>query len=148
VGTENGGFFWSWDGGKQWSGNLAGATLPDRMITRIETSPKDADRLFVTVAGFGNHHVFRSLDGGWTWKDMDAGNLPDAPFNAVAIPAGSPKTVCVCGDAGVYASFDEGDTWTNLTRNLPHVRVTDLVTDDSGNLFAATYGRGIWRLVL
>jgi photosystem II stability/assembly factor-like uncharacterized protein len=147
VGTEGGGFFQSLDGGDTWSGDLAGATLPDRMITRIETSPASADRLFVTLGGFGNRHVFRSLDGGWTWEDADGGSLPDAPFNAVVIPSSSPDTVYVCGDAGVFVSRDGGQTWLDVTRNLPYVRVTDLVFDErEDTLYAATYGRSLWRL--
>jgi photosystem II stability/assembly factor-like uncharacterized protein len=147
AGTAGGGFFQSLDGGDTWSGNLAGALLPDRMITRIETSPNDADRLFVTVGGFGNHHVFRSLDGGWSWEDADGGGLPDAPFNAVVLPPGSPDTVYVCGDAGVFVSRDGGRTWMVITRKLPRARVTDLVFDESEDtLYAATYGRSLWRL--
>src|SRR5882724_2125637 len=40
VGTENGGFFRSLDGGKTWGANLASATLPGHSITRIDSSAK------------------------------------------------------------------------------------------------------------
>jgi photosystem II stability/assembly factor-like uncharacterized protein len=147
--TEIGGFFRSRDGGDTWSENLAGATLPDHMITRIETSPNSADDLFVTVAGFGHHHVFHSPNGGWSWEDVDGGLLPNVPFNATVIPPNNSEIVYVCGDAGVFASFDRGGTWTNLTRNLPNVRIMDLVYDENEEtLFAATYGRSLWRLRL
>jgi ligand-binding sensor domain-containing protein len=58
-----------------------------------------------------------------------------------------PTTVWVCGDAGVYASADEGMTWMNLTRNLPRVMVVDLVFHQAKKwLVAATYGRSVYRL--
>src|SRR5205823_13758327 len=82
VGTENGGFFRSLDGGNTWSPNMAGPELPGVIITRLESSPTNADVLFATVANFGNSHVFRSDDGGAHWHDVDGGRLPDVPHHA------------------------------------------------------------------
>lgn len=147
--TEDGGFFRSRDEGNTWSEDLAGATLPNQIITRIETGPDSADNLFATVAGFGHSHVFRSSNGGWTWEDVDRRRLPDAPFHAAVIPPDEPDTVYVCGDSGVFVSFDRGGQWWDLTRNLPNVRIVDLVYHEKEKtLFAATYGRSLWRLKL
>jgi photosystem II stability/assembly factor-like uncharacterized protein len=149
--TEAGGFYRSWNSGDTdtWSKDLAGAALPDHIITRIETSPDSAENLFITLAGFGHHHVFRSSNGGDSWDDVDRDHLPDVPFHAAVIPPHQPNTVYVCGDAGVFVSFDRGDTWMNLTRNLPNVRIVDLVYHEKeDSLFAATYGRSLWRLRL
>ncbi len=147
VGTDSGGFFRSLDGGDTWSPNLAGATLPGRTITRLETSPLDAKLLFATVANFGHSHVFLSQDGGVTWEDVDKGRLPDVPHQAVVIQPDKPTTVYVCNDAGVYTSPDLGKTWRNLSGNLPNVPIVDLVihTKDQ-TLSAATYGRSIWKI--
>lgn len=47
----------------------------------------------------------------------------------------------------MFVSDDEGDTWANLTRNLPTVIVIDLVYHETDRtLTAATYGRSVWRL--
>jgi photosystem II stability/assembly factor-like uncharacterized protein len=147
VGTENGGFFRSLDGGSTWSSNLAGSILPGRTITRVASSPTDATLIFATVANFGNSHVFRSADSGTSWVDVDQGRLPDVPHNALAIPVDNPRTVYVGSDAGVHMSQDLGGTWFDLTRNLPHVNVVDLVHQRrDGTLTAATYGRSLWRL--
>jgi photosystem II stability/assembly factor-like uncharacterized protein len=147
IGTENGGFFRSLDGGKTWSANLASATLPGYTITRIDSTAKlGADVLFATVANFGHSRLFRSKDGGKTWEDVDKGRLPDVPHHAVVIRPDAPKTVYVGNDAGVFVSVDSGDTWMNMTGNLPNAMVVDLVlqTKDS-TLSAATYGRSLWR---
>jgi len=147
VGTENGGFFRSTDGGNTWSSNLASATLPGHSITRLATSPADANLLFATVANFGHKHVFRSNNGGRTWEDVDRGQLPDVPHHSIAIPRNTPKTIYVCNDVGVFVSLDGGTAWMNVTRNLPNVMVVDLVHHaKDGTLSAATYGRSIWRL--
>ena len=60
-----------------------------------------------------------------------------------------PDTVIVCGDAGVHVSADLGATWESLSKNLPHVMFIDLVYHAADqNLYAASYGRSIWRLAL
>jgi photosystem II stability/assembly factor-like uncharacterized protein len=147
VGTENGGFFRSFDGGATWSPNLAGPELPGRTITRIGAHPRNAKALFATVANFGHAHVYRSADGGTTWTDSDHGQLPDVPHHAVAIQTDQPDRVYVANDVGVFASTNGGHTWRNLTRNLPYVPVVDLVYHERGGaLVAATYGRSIWRI--
>jgi photosystem II stability/assembly factor-like uncharacterized protein len=103
--------------------------------------------VYVTIANFHASHVFRSKDGGATWADIDRGQLPDVPHHAVAIPNAKPSTVYVCSDAGVHVSTDAGETWKNLTRNLPTVPIVDLVyQEQEGTLSAASYGRSIWRL--
>ena len=147
VGTENGGLFRSVDSGKTWSGNIAGAVSPGRQITRIETHPAKAQTLVVTVAGTGSSHVFRSVDGGLTWTDIDQGKLPAVPHSAAVVPPDDANALYVANDAGVYLTNDGGGSWTNLTRNLPNVMVVDLVYHQGeGVLWAATYGRSIWRI--
>ncbi|TQC47025.1 hypothetical protein EEB14_22860 [Rhodococcus sp. WS4] len=147
IGTENGGFFRSSDGGATWSDNLASTLLPGRTLTRVQSRADDADVVYATVANFGTHHVFHSADGGMNWTDIDRGELPDAPALSIASPAAHPGRVYVCGDAGVFVSDDDGTSWANLTGTLPNVTVVDLVYHEQGRLLtAATYGRSVWRL--
>ena len=148
VATENGGFFRSLDGGATWSANLAGS-LPGHTITRISASPIDGLRVFVSVANFGHPHVFRSDDGGSSWRDADRGQLPNVPHNALLVRPDAPNIVYACSDAGVYVSGDAGVSWANLTRNLPRVMVIDLVFHRAKKwLLAATYGRSCYRLAV
>ncbi len=148
AGTENGGFFRSTDGGDTWGPNLSGP-IPGLTLTRIESSPDDAAEIVVTVANFGLRHVWHSTDGGDTWSDIDGGRLPDVPHHAAVIPPGATGTLYVGNDAGVFVSDDRGQSWRNLTRNLPNVPVVDLVHQRAQNtLTAATYGRSLWRIQL
>jgi photosystem II stability/assembly factor-like uncharacterized protein len=147
VGTEKGGVFRSDDGGDSWSDDLASPVLPGFTITRILTSPANAQTVYATIANFGASHVFCSKDAGATWTDIDRGRLPDAPHHALAIPATRPATLYVCSDAGVYVSANAGQDWENLTGNLPTVPIVDLVYHEADvTLTAASYGRSIWRL--
>jgi photosystem II stability/assembly factor-like uncharacterized protein len=147
VGTENGGFFRSLDGGDTWSPNLSGATLPGHIITRIDTARGlGANGVLVTVGNFGHSHVFQSRDGGTTWQDVDQGQLPDVPHHAVVIRPDDPNTFYVGNDAGVYVSSDTGQTWRVMTGNLPNSMVVDMVLHRRDKtLSVATYGRSIWR---
>lgn len=147
VGTESGGLFRSRNGGQTWSGNIAGSQMPGRTITRIETHPAKADTVFVTAAGTGQSHVYRSTDGGVNWADIDNGKLPDVPHYAAVVPPDDANALYVANDVGVYVTNDGGNSWTTLTRNMPNVMVVDLVYHQGeGALYAATYGRSIWRI--
>ena len=147
VGTEKGGVYRSQDGGDSWSEDMASPILPGFTITRLLTSPGNAQIVYATVANSNASHVFRSKDGGSTWTDIDRGQLPDVPHHAIAIASARPSTLYVCSDAGVHVSPDAGETWKSLIRNLPTVPIVDLVYHEADStLTAASYGRSIWRL--
>ena len=149
VGTEKGGFFRSTDAGSTWSGDLSSSVLPGMIITRIETHPKNAKTVYLTVGGTGHRHVFRSDDAGATWRDTDGGQLPDSPHQAIACRPDQPNTIFVASDAAVFQSDDSGATWTNISSNLPHTMFVDLVYHQKDRtLTVATYGRSIFRLNL
>jgi photosystem II stability/assembly factor-like uncharacterized protein len=149
VGTENGGFFRSLDGGTNWSPNISSSVLPGHQITRIESYPTDANVVIATMANFGHGHVFRTLDGGRTWEDIDKGQLPDVPHHVAIIRQDEPEKIYVGNDAGVYVMDSKEGTWSNLSKNLPNAMIVDLVYHEKdGTLSAATYGRSIWRIKL
>jgi hypothetical protein len=50
-----------------------------------------------------------------------------------------------CTELGVYASFDDGDSWQLLQLNMPTVSVRDLVVRGD-DLVVATHGRSFWIL--
>ncbi len=95
-------------------------------------------------------HLYASNDGGDTWHDPDVGGLPNLPHQAVVITATDPPIVVVGHDGGVMAQpLYPGDDrrWHDVSQNLPHARVTDLVCHDiDGLIVAATYGRGLWKI--
>jgi photosystem II stability/assembly factor-like uncharacterized protein len=148
VGTENGGFFRSRNGGTKWSPNISSSTIPGHTITRLESHPTDARTVIATVANFGHSHVFRTLDAGRSWEDIDKGQLPDVPHHVAIIRRDEPEKIYVGNDAGVFV-LEKNGKWSNLTKNLPNAMIVDLVYHEKdGTLSAATYGRSIWRIKL
>jgi hypothetical protein len=76
--------------------------------------------------------------------------LPKVPFNAVARDPYDANILYVGSDIGCFMSIDGGATWSNLNAlGLPNVHVNELVvSNDKAWLYAATFGRGIWRIAL
>jgi photosystem II stability/assembly factor-like uncharacterized protein len=128
---DGGGLFRSRDGGKTWQNvglRKAGS------FGRIVVDPKDPKRVFAAATGDlyrpgGQRGVYRSLDGGTTWKLVLKG--PNATTGAVdlAVDPTDPKRVYattwdrirypthrVYGGkgSGVHRSLDGGSTWKRV----------------------------------
>lgn len=149
VGTDDARIWYTRDLGVTWTQSLD-PILPDRWVSKIVVSPTDAMQAFAAYSGFRNAddaaYLFMTTDGGVTWTDI-TGNLPAAPVNTLAT---APDNGLIVGnDVGVFSSFDSGATWDVLGQGLPQVPVTDLrVHEPSATLFASTFGRGIYSVML
>jgi len=85
-----------------------------------------------------------------------ASSLPDISLNDVSRdPVDPANTFYVATDVGVFATTDAGSTWYNATQplGLPNVQCNAIQANDrlprgTGFLNVATYGRGMWRLLL
>ena len=56
-------------------------------------------------------------------------------------------TLVVSTDLGVIASSNGGANWSRLGGNFPATVAIDVEAGPDGKLYAATHGRGIWRIV-
>jgi photosystem II stability/assembly factor-like uncharacterized protein len=152
VGTTRGGIFVSRDHGRTWSNDLAGAEVPMRLISRIETISPANGALWAaaTVAGTGlgrflhpRHfgarvldgeflsrgfsHVFASADGGDSWVDIDGGVLPDIAWHAAAFEHAPPHRLFIGGDYGVFMLLNTQQVFREIEKNLRFIsaRVDD-----------------------
>ncbi len=134
-----------------WADRSTGLPPPSTgFITAIAVDSTDANTAYATVGSFsasGSHHVFKTTNAGVLWQDI-TGNLPNIPTTAiVTYPSASGPTLVVGTDIGVYISTNNGATWNALVAGLPNVSVLGLFMDKAQTtLFAATHGRGMWRI--
>ena len=133
----------STDGGANWTDITTG--LPNRFITSITVDPSNAAIAYLTVSGYASGHVFKTINTGATWSDL-SGDLPNIPVNTFLIDPHNANTFYVGTDIGVFRSTIGGNSWSSFNTGLPPVIVHKLVTNPSGVIQAATYGRGAYEL--
>ncbi|MCX6358268.1 MAG: Ig-like domain repeat protein, partial [Armatimonadetes bacterium] len=160
TGSDDGQLWMTANGGSNWQLIGSGVpSLPNRAITSISVSPTDPSDILVGLSGTGTGHLWRCANtqagAARTWTNLSGAGvtaLPDVPVNAIALDPDAPSTTFyVATDVGVMATQDGGLNWANATQplGLPNVQVNDLVmVPGTRNLYAGTYGRGIWRIGL
>jgi photosystem II stability/assembly factor-like uncharacterized protein len=128
------GMYRSDDGGRRWDSIEAG--LPSSFGFPAAAHPRDADTLYLVplngdIAGRfvpdGKAAVWRTADGGTTWSAQRAGLPQDNAFltvlrQALATDRLAPAGVYFGTTSGeIYASADEGDSWTCIAQHLPAI---------------------------
>ena len=149
VGTDDGLIQLTRDGGAHWS-NVTPPVIPVwGKIASVDLSAKEDGVAYAAIDGHRiddfQPHVLRTRDYGASWQTIDAGLPRDHFVDVVRTDPEEPHLLYAGTDAGVFASFDEGDHWAPLQQNLPTAWVTDLLVHD-GDLIVATEGRAIWVL--
>ena len=91
--------------------------------------------------------MWETTDGGTTWHNISS-DLPNAPVWHVTYdqPHG---VLYVAGNLGVFESVGHGGHWLRLSEGLPNAPILDMgLSGDHKWLFAADYGRGVYKLRL
>ena len=131
--------------------NMTG--LPDRFIAGVTVDPANPAHAYAVFNGYsrrwvpggGAGHVFETTDGGQSWTDI-SGNLPDIASDALVLSGGR---LALATDQGVFTAAEGQGTatsWSRLGTGLPNASVDDLTAGPGGYIYAATHGRGIWRI--
>ncbi len=118
-------------------------------ISAITVNPANKNEVWITCNGYTNSDkVYRSADGGATWANLSL-SLPNVPVYSIVFannnnaPSGA---VYVGTEFGVFYTDDGIPDWESYYNGLPRIPVTDLyVHYATGDVTAATFGRGIWR---
>ena len=126
------GMYRSLDGGRSWQSMENG--LPSTFGFPVAVHPREAGTVWLMPMNGdstgryppgGTARVWKSTDGGSSWRGMGAG-LPekDAYFTvlrqAMAVDTGDPAGVYFGTSSGsLFASRDEGESWNEIFRHLP-----------------------------
>ena len=161
------GVYKSSDGGKTWT-NMG---LKDTFhISRVIINPGDPNIVYVAAMGhlWGPNQergVYRSVDGGKTWKkalyineNTGFADLAIDPSDSLTLYAAAyehrrlPYYFSSGGPgSGIYKTIDGGETWTRLTRDLPEGVMGRIGIDVSRSNPKVVYAliehqdAGIWR---
>ncbi len=95
------------------------------------------------VASFGAG-VYRSLDGGVTWKAYRSG-LINTFVRCLAVQPLHPDSVLCGTNDGVFLSVDGGVTWKALLSTTRSVRSLAIHPVRTGVVYAALYGGGVYK---
>ena len=90
-------------------------------------------------------YIYRTHDGGKSWKLIASGLPDDAPVDTVREDPVRKGLLFAGTETSVWVSFDDGERWQSLQQNLPHTSMRDLWIHEN-DLIVATHGRGFWIL--
>lgn len=137
----------STNGGVSW----ATMTMPSSAsCSYFAFHPTDASKIWFTRSGHSSgNKVYYSTNGGTSWTNI-SGTLPNVSCNTICyVPDGTSYKLFIGMDSGVWYRGENDSDWTQLDNKFPAVVVTELEYEpDTKTLFAATYGRGLWKLIL
>ena len=149
AGTDDGLLWITRDHGKTWK-NITPPTLtPWSKVTQISASHFDDNTAYVSVSRFRiddlRPYIFRTQDGGATWKLITEGLPGNSPVNTIREDPVRKGLLFAGTETAVWVSVDDGDHWHSLQYNLPHTSMRDLWIQGS-DLIVATHGRSFWIL--
>ena len=143
------------------------AAQPTRFVSGISIDAANPNHAFVSYSGYNAYatgagtatgHVFEATYNPAThtatWSGDLAGGAPstgglgDQPITGIAVDWHT-GDVFVSTDFGVFVRKSGNTTWQPAASGLPKVIVFGLTIDVNARvLYAATHGRGAWRLAL
>jgi photosystem II stability/assembly factor-like uncharacterized protein len=147
IGTDDGLIQVTPDDGTSWRDVTPSALTAWCRVTCIEASHFDEG---IAYASVDRHqlqdfapYIYRTRDQGRTWQRITTG-LPDGVYVHVVKEDLLRRGLLFAGtERGAFVSFDDGDHWQPLQRNLPATSVRDFVVYGN-DLIVATHGRGFW----
>lgn len=147
VGTDDGLVHLTKDGGYTWT-RISDKLPQDLWVSQVYPSAFEEGTVYVSLNGYRNDdftaYVYRSADYGKNWTRI-GNNLPPEPVNVIKEDPKNKNLVYVGTDHGLYASLDQGNSFSRFSGGLPAVAVHDLVVHTrEQDLVVATHGRSLY----
>ena len=152
VATEDGTFFYSTNAGTSWtkSASFSGPGIYYLYGNAIIASKTNANLVYFGGSGYSNPAMYRSTDGGATFTAVSTG-LPSTLISDLAFSTDE-KFIYAATEAGPYVYSVDNNQWYSLyevSGTPAYVNYTSVEYIAATNTARfATYGRGIWDLVL
>ena len=149
AGSDDGLVHVTRDDGRSWQ-DVTPRSFPKYLkITTIEDSPSRPGTAFLV----GNQYLlddmrpylFKTTDYGKHWTSIASGIPADEIAHSIREDIVRPGLLYLGTERGVWLSFDDGQRWQKLQRNLPATQVADLRVTDH-DLVIASHGRSFWVL--
>lgn len=110
-------------------------------VNDIEAYPTNSSEVYVCFGGYSaSNKVLRSTNTGDIWTNW-SGSLPNVPTYGLAV---SVEGVYVGTELGVFFRGYSMSDWVPYYNGMPKVPVTELAVNANGNVYASTFGRGMW----
>ncbi len=149
AGTDDGLVHLTNDGGKNWKDVTPPALTSWDKISQFDASHFDTKTAFFSVNAFRKDdlrpHVYKTNDGGATWKEIVNGIPANGSVNVVREDPKQKGLLFAGTEREVFFSIDEGENWQSLKKNMPATSIRDLVIHED-DLVIGTHGRSIWIL--
>ena len=115
-------------------------------ISSIEINNNNNEIIYVTIAGFFDNGVYKSIDSGNSFENISY-NLPSEPKLVIKHQNQSIDNDLYVGTSlGVYHINDKMTEWEVFSTNLPNVPIKDLeINVEEKIITVGTYGRGVWQ---
>lgn len=149
AGTDDGYIQVTRDGGKTWKNVTPPEITSWSKVSLMDASHFDANTVYAAVNRIRcddlHPYVYKTNDGGKTWKKITNGLPDNEPINVVREDPIRKGLLFAGSENAVYVSFDDGEHWQSLRLNMPATSIRDLVIKDD-DLVLGTHGRGFWIL--
>ena len=149
AGTDDGVIQVTRDGGKNWKNVTPPEITPWSKIAQLDASHYDTATVYDAVNRFRlddlHPYIYRTHDGGKTWQKIVSGLPDNEPVNTVREDPERKGLLFAGTERTVYVTWDDGDHWQSLQRNLPPSSIRDLVVHHD-DVVVGTHGRSFWIL--
>ncbi len=149
TGSDDGLVHVSRDAGGSWRDVTPPHMPPHTRVMTVEVSPHTPAGALVAGIRYEmddrSPYAWKTDDYGATWTRI-SGGLPDGAFVRVVREDPKRAGLLYAGtEHGVFASFDGGSRWSDLSFQLPRTPVTGLSVEER-DLVISTHGRSFWVL--
>lgn len=149
AGTDDGLMHITRDGGASWISVTPPELRAWDKVSQVDAGHFDKNTAYIAINAIRKDdmrpHIYRTHDGGKTWKRIVNGMHDFGPVNVVREDPQQPGLLFAGTEREVYFSVDDGENWQSLRMNMPATSIRDLVIKDN-DIVVGTHGRSIWIL--